>query len=155
MDLAEDQVHHLLRVATSGLESLYEPVEHDQSLRVYRGNRYQSSVSHERAQDARHVGRLVAVLDGTGLARGFRACRDRECLAEQVHIATITPQDETGVDQSLQGTARGARIETARLPHGVSGRCSQYERGNDPAAILVGEEPDELAWGERRSGHAH
>jgi hypothetical protein len=122
---------------------------------MYGGNRHQSPVSHEGAQHARDVRRLVAVFDGTGLAHGFRACRERKCLTEQVHLAVVSTQDETRVDQSLQGTACGARVEAGGLPHGVSGRCSQDERGEDPAAIVVGEEPDELAWAERRSWHAH
>ncbi len=155
MHLGEDQVDHLLPSSGGRARTVARASRARRDAWRARGDRYQAPVAHERAQHTRHVGRLVAVLDGTGLAFGLGARRERERLAEQVHVAVVTAQDEPGVDESLQGAARRARVEIGRLTYGIHVRCSQDERGEHPAAVVVGEQADELPGAERRRGHAH
>ena len=77
MHLSEHQVDQRLGVAPTRFEALHEPVEHHEPFRVHRGNRRQAALVDERAQDPRHVGRLVGVLDRPRVEFGLGAGRER------------------------------------------------------------------------------
>ncbi len=118
-------------------------------------DRDEAAVADERAQHACDLGGFVVVL--VVVRRPFRlgAGREREGLAQKVQRPVVTLDDEADVDEAPQRAGRGTDLE-ARLPpdRGDVG-CSEDERGEDGAPVVVGEEPDQLPGGERRRRHAY
>jgi hypothetical protein len=127
--LPEDLVHLLLRVAPSGLESLREPVEHDEPLGVDGRDRDEPAVAHERAQDAR--------------------------LTQEVDGPVVAPDDDPGVDEALPGAVRRPHLEPRAPLHRVGVGRAEHQRREHRSAVVVGEGTGQLPSGEGRRRHAN
>ena len=138
-----------LAVAHAGLEVLGQPVEHDEPLAARRRDRRDPPVADERVEHLAPVGRLVGVL----VARrpGERgAGRPLERRAEHDERAVVAGDDQPGVDEPAERPAGPVDGQPGRRDHGVEVGGAERQRGDDEAAVVVGEQADDRAGVERR-----
>ena len=112
-----------------------------------------SRPSRTKARSTRATSAGSSPCSSSGARVGLGAGRERERLAEQVQGAVVAADHEPGVDQPLD-CAHGpaGRGPVSAAPPSMRGR-TQHERRNRSAAIVVGEQADQLAGVERRVRH--